>query len=218
MVFGPEISIKRLNSADGRVSEVTLAPFNRVDAASILPFSDRDLSLRYLGAYEPGYLLGDPNAYYDLVARPSQEVGWGVYAQRKLKGFASLSVAGEPESIPSYGVTLAEIARGRGIGSLATAALMAAAFKEGFLHSVNSVFASSNQVLTAAIHPDNHGSRYVSESMGFVFQGQIVQEIEEVKYYWDMFEAEKSAIIQKGQDRGVYMERQHGAIFNITFK
>ena len=167
----------------GYSNAISLEAFTHKDAATIVPFDNNDPALPYLGAYEPDILLdASPKALMDRLSK-DRWVTWGVWHDRRLTGVASQMAGEEGESV--YSIYLAAGFRGRGIGTLATAAVVHATFTDGLLHNVSSDFNQHIPSIETSIHPKNQRSAEMCIRAGFVFVGFRRQSIKGRTFDWN---------------------------------
>lgn len=173
MTFGPEIAVQRIDPVSARANDVQLASFAPCDAAPFFPFSKNDPALTFMTGDTPDALrLSVPYAFFEQRTAGDDRVAWGIWDDGRLAGCVDFRTA--PDGPPSLNVLLMPQSRGRGIGTMATAAATQAIFDPEL--AVRPYLVDEDGKLDAIhtmIHPDNRPSLKMCADLGFVKVGEL---------------------------------------------
>lgn len=136
MPFGPELLVIRDIPSPGKVDQISLGAFNPGDMPT---FPSEDPAHRFLHPLQAA-ALQDYTAhtrYLDRQVEGWDTIIWGVSDESAFRGYVALGLDDGDPNFVHYGITLHPSARGRGIGSLATSAVLKAVFTNSLLHRKN---------------------------------------------------------------------------------
>ena len=216
MPFGPEFSVHSYESRPDKVCDVVLSSFTSEEAGTVLPFAPDDPSLPYLGAYLPPILIEGPEAYSNDLVEDKGTIVWGVFADRRLAGFATLGISREAGTV-GYSIVLGQHSRGRGIGLLATVGMIATAKRPGLLRRTNPDFPWFVQVIDTSIHPDNAASQIMCERASFEFKGFNMQSIPQGDFPWNRYELRPEEITHVDQKIPLELFIGGGIRYSVLF-
>lgn len=166
MAVGPELVVIRNESVSGKVDAISLGAF----APHTFPRLPADDPMhRFLRSSQVRDLAGpDSEEYFERRIADPEVVLWGIFDDQSLEGFTTLGVGEEGPELCYFGIVLRPEARSRGIGSLATSAMVSFALTDSALRSVSKGFSDYIAAVGTIIHPENHISQTMCERAGFV--------------------------------------------------